>query len=170
MGGVGDRVFFACLARSRLRRKIPLSMLSTYLTKIASIATVVLALVLFASPGNSASFRLLMVVSVYVGEAEPPIPEFADIPAGPRPEDFPEIACEYLKAWVATDMARAGVFARHYDEGEEMNRAEVLLGCDVSPTRRLADRYLVELRATFSWSGDENPFAGTLGSQQLIRR
>ena len=33
-----------------------------------------------------------------------------------------------------------------------MNRAEVLLGCDVSPTRRLADGYLVELRATFSWS------------------
>ena len=170
MGGVGDRVFFTCLAHSRLRRKIPLSMLSTYPTKIASIATVVLALVLFASPGNSASFRLLMVVSVYVGEAEPPIPEFADIRAGPRPEDFPEIACEYLKAWAATDMARAGVFARRYDEGDEMNRAAVLLRYDVRPPRRLADRHLAKLHAAFSWSGDENPFAGSLGRHKLIRR
>ncbi|MAJ92272.1 MAG: hypothetical protein EVA87_04035 [Rhodospirillaceae bacterium] len=145
-------------------------MLSTYSTKIASIATVVLALVLFASPGNSASFRVLMAVSAYAEEAGPPIPEFADNPARPQPEDFPEIACEYLKAWAATDMARAGVFARRYDEGEEMNRAEVLLGCNVSPTRRLADRYLVKLCAAFSRSGDENPFASPLGRQKLIRR
>ena len=170
MGGDVDRVFFTCLARSRLRRMILPSMLSTYPTKIASVATVVPALVLFASSGNSASFRVLMAVSVYTGRAGQPIPEFADIPARPRPRDFRKIACEYLKAWAATDMARAGVFARRYDEGEEMNRAEVLLGYDVSPPRRLADRCLAKLRAAFSWSGDENPFAGSLGRQQLIRR
>lgn len=128
-----DRVFFTCLARSRLRRMILPSMLSTYPTKIASVATGVPALVLFASPGNFASFRVLMVVSVYTGEAGQPIPEFADIPARPQPKDFRKIACEYLKAWAATNMARAGVFALHYDEGGETNWAAVLLGYDVSP-------------------------------------
>ena len=170
MGWDVDRVFFTRLARSRLRRMIFPSMLSTYPTKIASVATVVPALVLFASSGNSASFSVLMAVSVYTGRAGQPIPEFADIPARPQPRDFRKIACEYLKAWAATDMARAGVFARRYDEGEETNRAEVLLGYDVSPPRRLADRCLEKLRAAFSWSGDENPFAGSLGRQKLIRR
>ena len=170
MGGDVDRVFFICLARSRLRRKIHPSMLSTYPTKIASVATVVPALVLFARPGNSASFRVLMAVSVYTGEAGQPILGFADIPARPQPKDFPKIACEYLKAGAATDMARAGVFARHYDEGGETNRAAVLLRYVVSPPRGLADRYLAKLRAAFSWSGNENPFAGSLGRQQPIRR
>lgn len=170
MGGDVDRVFFTCLAQSGLRRMVPRSMLSTYPTKIASIATVVLALVLFASPGNSAAFRVLMAVSAYAGEAGPPIPEFADITARPRPRDFRKIACEYLKVWAATDMARAGVFAQYYDEGGETNRAAVLPRYGVSPPRRLADRHLAKLRAAFFWSGDENPSAGSLGRQKLIRR
>ena len=165
-----DRVFFTCLACSRLRRMILPSMLSTYPTKITSVATVLPALVLFAIPSNSASFRVLMAVSVYTGEAGQPIPEFADIPARPQPKGFRKIACEYLKAWAATDMARAGVFALHYDEGGETNWTAVLLGYDVRPPRRLADRCLAKLRAAFSWSGDENPFSGSLGRQKLTRR
>ncbi|MGB0630878.1 MAG: hypothetical protein ACPGRZ_09295 [Alphaproteobacteria bacterium] len=122
-----------------------------------------------AAPQTRAAVRVLMAVSVYAGRAPALTDGVAAIPAKPGSQAFPRIALAYLKAWAAADAARARMFARRYDAAGQPNRVVSLLGYEDTAPRRLSNSYLAKLRDAFANPGDQNPFAGALDRQQLIR-
>lgn len=116
-----------------------------------------------------AAVRALMAVTVYDVDRPATAADVADASGGANADELLNTAMSYLNTWAKGDAARARIFARRYDAAGEPNRVSTLLGYKKTAPRRLTDAYLTKLQAAFASPGSQNPFAGSLGREQLIR-